>query len=157
MISGLVLIALLVPLTARAELTISVTAEKETKVVRNGKTEVKLTRTKSFAPGDTIIYTIAYRNAGAEPATNAVIDDPVPRGTSYLDGSATGAGAEITYSIDGGKTYKKPMLLSYDMKRPNGQVEKRQAKPEEYTHIRWTISQVPAGGSGEVGFRTRVK
>jgi hypothetical protein len=40
---------------------------------------------------------------------------------------------------------------------PNGKTEKRSASPEDYTHIRWTVNTIPAGGSGSVGFQVRMK
>lgn len=146
---------LLFPLAAFAELTLNIKAEKEISVVKNGKSELKRVRSKSFEPGDHLFYTISYKNTGTEVVTNAIIDDPVPKNTSYVQDSASGANADITFSIDNGKSYKKPLMLSYELKGKSGEV--RQAKPEEYTNIRWTISKVSPGGSGFVEFRVRVK
>jgi len=75
------------------------------------------------------------------------------KGQSILAGSAFGNDAEITFSIDNGKTFKKPSLLTYEVKLPSGKIEKRTASPEQYTHIRWTVSVIPAHGSGQVVFR----
>ena len=146
---------LLFPLLAFAELTLTIKAEKEIAVVKNGKSELKRVRTKSFEPGDNLFYTISYKNTGTEVVTNAIIDDPIPKNTSYVQDSASGANADITFSIDNGKSYKKPLMLSYELKGKSGEI--RQAKPEEYTNIRWTVSKVPPGGSGNVEFRVRVK
>ncbi len=154
-ICAAVVVTLLMPIVAFADLTLSIKAEKEIAVVKNGKNELKRVKAKSFEPGDTVFYTISYKNTGTEVVTNAIIDDPVPKNTSYVQDSAVGADADITFSIDKGKSYKKPLMLSYEIKGKNGEV--RQAKPEEYTNIRWTISKVPPGGSGHVEFRVRVK
>lgn len=151
---ALTLCILLLPLSAFAELTLTVRAEKEIFVVKNGKKELKRVKARSFEPGDTIFYTISYKNSGTEIVTNAVIDDPVPKNTSYIQDSASGANSDITFSIDGGKSYKKPLMLTYEFK---GGAEKRNAKPEEYTNIRWTIGKVLPGGSGQVEFRVKVK
>ena len=59
---------------------------------------------------------------------------------------------EVTFSIDGGKTYKKPSLLTYEITNPDGSKEKRTASPEQYTNIRWQIPQVAAGAKGEAEF-----
>jgi len=147
--------ALLLPLSAFAELTLSIKAEKEIAVVKNGKKELKRVKVKNFEPGDTIFYSIVYKNTGTEVVTNAIIDDPVPKNTSYVQDSASGANAEITFSIDNGKNYKKPLMLTYELRGKSGEI--RQAKPEEYTNIRWTISKVPPGGSGKVEFQVKVK
>jgi uncharacterized repeat protein (TIGR01451 family) len=104
-----------------------------------------------------IFYTLNYINSGNEPATNVVLDDPVPMGTAYLPGSAFGTGADITFSIDGGKSFKKPSLLVYEVKGKNGAVEKRTASPEEYTNIRWLIDRIEAGAKGSVGFQVKIQ
>ncbi len=111
---------------------------------------------KELHPGEIIHYTILYRNTGNENATNAVVSDPIPKGTVYIPGSATETG-ELSFSIDGGKTFKKPALLTYETKAANGAVEKRVASPEEYTHIRWVIDKIPAGANGKVSFQVKVK
>ena len=149
------LIILLMPIMAFADLTLNVKAEKEISVVKNGKSELKRVRIKSSEPGETLIYTLNYKNTGKEEATNAIIDDPIPKNTIYVQDSARGANSDITFSIDGGKSFKKPLMLSYEIKGKSGEI--RQAKPEEYTNIRWTISKVPPGGSGYVEFRIKVK
>jgi uncharacterized repeat protein (TIGR01451 family) len=38
--------------------------------------------------GDTVSYTIVISNVGAMTATNVVVRDPIPAGTTYVDGSA---------------------------------------------------------------------
>jgi uncharacterized repeat protein (TIGR01451 family) len=142
---------------AAPRMSISITTSKEVTETVNGAKVKKLLPTKQAAAGDTLVYSLAYSNSGNEAATDAVINNPVSAGMSYIDNSASGDGADITFSIDGGKTYKKPSLLTYEIKQPNGSVQKYTARPEEYTHIRWTIRQVPAGKGGTLGFSVRVK
>ena len=155
----IVLAGLLLPLTAIAKplVSVSMKAEKELAVVVKGEKVTRRVAAANVDPGDVIYYTLNFVNSGDEAATNAVIDDPIPKGTAYLPGSAFGKDAEISFSIDNGKTFKKPSLLSYEVKLPNGKTEKRSASPEEYTHIRWTVSVIPARGSGSVGFQVRMK
>lgn len=138
---------------AKAKVSISIKAEKEIVVNK----VAKKVEAKIINPGDVIFYTLNYVNAEKDAATDAVLEDPIPKGTTYITGSAYGKDAEITFSIDGGKTFKKPSLLTYEYKSANGKIEKRSASPEEYTHIRWTINTIPAHGSGRVGFQVRVK
>ena len=134
-------------------ISVSIKAEKEV-TVNNVTKKIAANEINS---GDVIFYTLSYVNSGDEAATNAVMDDPIPKGTVYLVGSAFGKDAEITFSIDGGKTFKKPSLLTYEIKNRDGSLEKRTASPEQYTHIRWTVSVIPARGSGQVGFQVRMK
>ena len=155
----IVLAALLLPLTAFAKplVSVSMKAEKETTVISKGEKVTKRVAATNINPGDVIFCTLNFVNSGDDVATSAVLDDPIPKGTVYLPGSAFGKDADITFSIDGGNTFKKPSLLTYEVKLPNGKTEKRSASPEEYTHIRWTVSVIPAGGSGQVGFQVRMK
>ncbi|UFS71878.1 hypothetical protein LPW11_06705 [Geomonas sp. RF6] len=127
--------------------------QKEVTVVKDGKKEVKLVPAQNVVPGDVVLFTNHYQNSGKIPAENAVISNPVPKHMVYLDGSAFGEGAEITFSIDKGKTFDTPGKL---VKTEKG--KKRTARAEEYTHIRWTFKNpIPPGKEGDVGFRARLK
>jgi uncharacterized repeat protein (TIGR01451 family) len=150
---ALFLLPLSAEVFAKALITISMKAEKEV-IVNEVKKKVPA---DTINPGDVIFYTLSYVNSGDNAATNAVLDDPIPKGTTYVDGSAFGNEAEISFSVDKGKTFKKPSLLTYEVKMPDGKIEKKTISPEEYTNIRWTLSVVPAHGSGEVGFQVHVK
>ena len=121
-----------------------------------GVRTVKLVVAKEASPGDVLEYTLAYKNSGDEAAKDAVIDDPVPKGTSYVADSAGGEGAEVVFSTDGGKTFAAAVKLSYEFRLPSGQVEKRVATPSEYTHVRWIVKTIPPGGTGKVTFRVHV-
>lgn len=141
---------------AAPQVTLSIKAEKEVVVEEDGKKVTKRAPATEAAPGETVIFTIVYENSGDEDATNVVVDNPIPEGTVYINGSATETG-ELTFSIDGGKSYKRPSLLTYEIANPDGSKEKRTASPEEYTHIRWQIPAIPPGVKGDVGFRVRVQ
>jgi uncharacterized repeat protein (TIGR01451 family) len=122
----------------------------------DGKEVRKIVPTDQAEPGQTLIYLIKYRNDGDETATNVVIDGPIPAGTIYLPGSASEKG-ELSFSIDGGQTHRKPSLLTYEITNPDGSKEKRSASPEQYTSIRWQIPQLAAGAKDEVSFQVKVK
>ena len=150
---ALVFLMLSAEVFAKPLISISVKAEKEVIID-------KVTKKVAANPvdsGDVIFYTLSYVNSGNEAATNAVMDDPIPKGTVYLPGTASDDNADVTFSIDDGKTFKKPSLLTYEIKQPNGKMEKKVASPEQYTNIRWIIKMIPAKGSGQVSFQVRVK
>ena len=108
-------------------------------------------------PGDILRYTVTYRNEGNSPAVGARIIDPIPAGTVYIKGSASGAGTGIRFSIDGGASWQLPPVM-HAVKRPDGSEKKEPAPPELFTHIRWSIvSEVPAGSSGRVFFKVTVQ
>jgi len=141
---------------AVADVTVSIQAEKVVMVEKDGKKVEKLVEAKDAVPGDVLVYTLVYKNKGDESAKNVLLNDPIPSGTSYITDSAYGPATDITFSIDNGKSYKKPSLLSYEVKAA-GKTEKRTASPDLYTNIRWTVKEVPAGKSGVASFRVRVQ
>jgi uncharacterized repeat protein (TIGR01451 family) len=154
-----VLVALLVlPLAAWAQpkVSISIVAEKEAVVAENGKKVKKMVKARDIMPGEVITYTLNYHNAGNETATNVVISDPIPAGTSFIPGSASEEG-DLAFSIDQGKSFNKPTLLTYEVKTASGEKEKKVASPEDYTNIQWIVASVPAGVKGSVSFRVKVK
>lgn len=141
---------------AQPKVNITIMAEKEIVVTEQGKKVKKLVEAKDIVPGEEIIYTLNYSNTGTEAATNVVLSDPIPAGTSYILGSASEAG-ELSFSIDHGKNFKRPALLTYEVSIAGGKKEKRVASPEEYTDIRWVIPSLPAGEKGAVIFKVKVK
>lgn len=157
-IIGFTVAALMLAVSAWAQPKVAITikAEKEVTVTAKGKAVKKRIAVKGVQPGEEIIYTLNYVNSGTEAAKDVIISDPIPAGTSYIPGSASEAG-NLTFSIDKGKSFKKPTLLTYELRGNDGKVEKRAATPEDYTDIRWTIPMIPAGGKGSVGFKVRVK
>ncbi len=105
-------------------------------------------------PGDTVIFTTHYTNTGKRPADGIVITNPIDEHMTYLDGSAEGNNTRIEFSTDGGKTYNAPEKLI--IKNAQGMV--RQARAEDYNGIRWTLTRpLPAGGSGSVSFKAKIK
>lgn len=159
LLAGTVVVMLAVmPLSAWAQPKVSITikAEKEVSVTAKGKQVKKRIAAKGVQPGEEIIYTLNYVNSGTDAAKDVIISDPIPAGTSYIPGSASETG-DLSFSIDKGKTFKKPTLLTYEVKGSTGKAEKKVASPEDYTDVRWTIPQVPAGGKGAVSFKVKVK
>lgn len=159
MIAGLTAAALLLvalPAWAQPKVEISIKAEKEVTVTAKGKQVKRRLPAKGIEPGEELIYTLNYANVGSEPAKDVVISDPIPSGTAYIPGSATDAG-EVTFSIDKGKSFNKPTLLSYEVRGKDGKSQKRVATPEDYTDIRWTIPAIPVGEKGSVSFKVKVK
>ena len=154
------LIALIIISTtawAKPEITLSIISEKEVIETVQGKKVVKRVPAKEVEPGQVLIFTLKFSNKGDENATNVVVDNPIPKETTYVVGSAKGAGSDITFSINNGKDFKKPTLLTYEIKGPGGKIIKKKASPEQYTNVRWVISKVPPGKGGEVSFKARVK
>lgn len=155
MLAAILLLALPLAAWGQPQVSIKMKAEKEVTVSVNGKQIKKRIPAKGVQPGEEVIYTLSYVNAGNEPAKDLVISDPLPAGTSYVPGSATDSG-DLTFSIDKGKSYKKPTLLSYEIKGSDGKTVRRSATPDDYTNIRWTLPTVAPGGKGSVSFKVKV-
>ena len=128
-------------------------SEKEVVLVKEGSKTVTLVPAEKVIPGDVVLFTNHYQNDGSQPADDVVISNPVPKYMVYVDGSAFGEGATITFSFDKGKSFDTPGKL---IKTEKG--KKRTARAEEYTHIRWSFKNpIPAGKEGDLGFKARLK
>jgi hypothetical protein len=129
----------------RGNLQFSVRAIAEVEVTSlNGEREtVKLAPADRVVPGDQVIYTLEIRNKGAMSLPPPRVDYPIPEHMRYLDDTAAGPGAEITYSVDGGRTFDRPENLK--VRGPDGQ--KRTATAADYTHIRWQLKNILKGKS----------
>ena len=99
------------------------------------------------APGDRVIYRLAYRNEGAEAATGLVLAMPIPADVTLVPGSAEGPGA-LAYSVDGARFGPIGTLTV-----PTDEGE-RPATLADVRHLRWQLSQPLApGATGEVAYR----
>lgn len=153
LINGLFLAAALAGTTALAaapslELT---TVVQQVKVTTDAKgvQHTQVVAMDRALPGTELVYTITYHNVGKQPAGDVVVSDPIPEHTVYIPGSAEGAGMEISYSVDGGKTWGQPAALK--VKNADGTL--RDAEAKDYTHIRWVLkNKLAAGASGTVSF-----
>ncbi len=130
-------------------------AEKEIEITSpEGETELKRVPASKVLPGEEVLYTIHARNRGAEDATSVVITDPIPDHMVYRAGSAIGAGAEITFSADGGKSYAGASQLM--VREEDGSV--RPATEADYTHIKWRFNDaIEPGKDRKVRFRARLQ
>ena len=92
----------------------------------------------SLRPGETIRYVVTASNTSDRQIKKLVVTQPIPKGSVYVLGSATlpkVEGANLDYSIDGGKTYsEKPTIR---VKLENGEIVTRPAPDSMYTHVRW--------------------
>lgn len=114
-----------------------------------GERKVKLTEPTSVAPGDVVVISIAYENAGTEPAANIVISNPVPEHLRFID-VRQGVGM---VSVDGGESFGALV----DLKVREADQTSRPATAADVTHVRWRFDQpLPPGASGAVAFAARL-
>ena len=89
----------------------------------------KLIPISKAVSGDIIVYKIAANNISNRPITNLVVNQKIRPGTVYVVNSANAAkGTNLTFSIDGGKTYTPTPLLA-----------KKPAPATSYTNVRWAF------------------
>ncbi len=116
----------------------------------NGKAELVAPSDVTVVPGDRLLFTLTYRNAGSTPAANFVAVNPVHKAVRF-----TGVDEDwAAVSVDGGKTWGKLSALAVD----DGTGGTRPAQGDDVTHIQWKFAgAIPAGKSGKLRFRGVVK
>ncbi len=112
-------------------------------------------------PRDVLEYRLEAENTTNTPQREVVLTLPIPKETAYLEGTATvlsfkGTRIQPTFSYDGGRTFGLPPLKRKVKVVEGGkEVEKEvEVKPEEYTHVRWTIPEL--GPKEKVTLKARV-
>jgi uncharacterized repeat protein (TIGR01451 family) len=118
-------------------------AEVEVTALNGERETVKLAAADRVVPGDQVIYTLEIRNKGAMALPPPRVDYPIPEHMRYLDDTAAGPGAQITFSVDGGRTFARPENLK--VVGPDGQ--RHPATAADYTHIRWQLKNILKGRS----------
>lgn len=156
-LSLLLLIALPVSAAEKKGIELKSTAEVDI-IVKNDKGVNEVIRVEAananVAPGDTVIFSTHYSYQGEKPATDVVINNPLPEHMLYLDGTAEGRGTRIEFSADQGKTF----AAANKVKIRDAEGKERPASAADYTHIRWTIEGALApGAKGSVSFKAKVK
>jgi uncharacterized repeat protein (TIGR01451 family) len=123
--------------------TLRAIAEVEVAASNGERETVKLAPADRVVPGDQVIYTLEIRNNGAMALPPPRVDYPIPEHMRYLDDTAAGPGAQITFSTDGGHRFDRPENLK--VVGPDGQ--RHTATAADYTHIRWQLKNILKGNS----------
>lgn len=146
-------------LSAQApKLELKTVVTKEAKAKKpSGETRTAQLPADQTVPGDVLTYTVSYQNAGKAAAQDASIVDPVPAGTVYRLGSARGENAQVTCSIDGGRSwYPEPVMMLTRL--PGGGEAMVPAPADRYTHLRWVATKpLPPGATGRAAFSVTVQ
>lgn len=121
---------------------------------KNGKPAKQTVPVAKIVPGDEVIYVISWKNNGAKPAGDVVVNNPVPPQVVFVAGSSKAPGAKDEVSVDGGKTWGQ--LESLSVKTADGKT--RPAIAADVTTVQWKLlAPVAPGASGSVGYRAVVK
>lgn len=133
--------------------TVQLTAYRVTTVQTAEGAAERLQPVKTVAPGDVIEYQAVYRNGNATPARNVQVTLPVPSGGLEYVPLPT-AGTSPLASVDG-VTFQ-PMPLVRTEKLPGGRTVQRPVPPAEYRFLRWSLGDLPAGGTRSVSARMQL-
>ena len=123
-----------------APIKLQLAAERQSLLaVASGQLDWKpLPNDATLRPGETIRYVVTASNTSDRQIKKLVVTQQIPKGSVYVLGSATlpkVEGANLDYSIDGGKTYsEKPTIR---VKLENGEIVTRPAPDSMYTNVRW--------------------
>ncbi len=128
---------------------LSAAVERESKLVSLDKSSV-------VNPGEILDWTITSANNGNASAFQYKTVAHIPRGTSFVAGTAKADGAKTVFSIDSGKSFSE--LPTIEEKQADGTVKRVPAPVAMYTDIRYEWSDPLAqGGKLSASYKVRVK
>jgi hypothetical protein len=96
-----------------------------------GHPAVRLKEADKISPGQAVLFTLKATNTCSVALDPAVIDFVLPERVIYLLGSASGAGSDIAFSINGRSFGKLEALALHDGGSP------RAARADDVKSIRW--------------------
>jgi uncharacterized repeat protein (TIGR01451 family) len=155
---GLLFTILLGPIAdGRADsgsITLKAIAEVELRAVENGREIPKLAPADRVVSGDWVIYTLEVRNTASTTVRAPTVTYPVPAHMSYVADSAVGPATDVSFSVDGGRSFD----VAENLKIQDADGQLHPAGAADYTHIRWQLkNSLKANSVAFVRFRARVK
>ena len=117
---------------------IALVAEREVTITGEAGTTTRRIPTDTIEPGAIVFYTLHILNEGKAPASNVVVNNPIPEGGVYVSGSAGGANSIVSVSVDHGETFKPEMAG---------------VLPESITDLRWHLNTIAGKESRQLYFQ----
>jgi uncharacterized repeat protein (TIGR01451 family) len=135
------------PLPPAKRVTLTLKADKQV-MTENRMGFQPIAGKASVKPGDIILYTVTAKNNSRCPLRNLVLKQPIPKGTKYVKDSATAInGAELLFSIDGGKTFSAKPTIG-----------KQVVPATDYNYLRWKFSgKMAADAQVKTAYKLQVK
>jgi uncharacterized repeat protein (TIGR01451 family) len=124
-------------------LDIQMRAEKIQTMHANGHDTLRLVAADRVVAGDMIIYTVEVRNRGHAPLEHPSFTRAIPEHMRYIAASAVAPGADVSYSVDGGRNFD----VAENLRVHGANGMERAAAAGEYTHIRWILKNKLQPGS----------
>jgi uncharacterized repeat protein (TIGR01451 family) len=119
--------------------------------------KVYVEKVAAVNPGEILSWTITSQNDGDGAARDYKTVGQIPRGTEFIKGSAQPENnAEVTYSIDGGKTFQSQPTI--EEKQADGTTKRVPAPVSIYTQVRYEWADGLAANSKlSASYKVRVK
>ena len=138
--------------TSRPEIKIALAGS-----VHRSQADVPIEKAEAVGSGEVVSWSIVSNNVGNGLAHDYKTVGQIPKGTSFVEGSAQADGrANVTYSIDGGKTFTTTPVISE--KQADGTMKQVAAPVSMYTQVRYEwIDPLAAGGKLTASYQVRVK
>lgn len=130
---------------AAPQVELNILIEKELSGLNEkGENVIQRVEVTEVAQGETLFYTIQYKNSGDEAATDVQLNNPIAEGSTYVANSAWGNNSTIQFTINGSE-----YLTAEEMNNTA-------STAADYTAIRWLVSEIKPGTEGQVGFSTKI-
>ncbi len=126
-------------------------------LVERDQEKVSVEKVTAVNPGETLSWTITSENDGDGAARDYKTVGQIPRGTEFIKNSAQPENnAEVTYSIDGGKTFQSQPTI--EEKQADGTTKRAPAPVSMYTQVRYEWADGLAANSKlSASYKVRVK
>ena len=128
-----------------------------TGVIERNNKKISVESAGPVKPGEVVRFTMNSVNEGSAPAREYRAVGQIPRGTIFIEGSASGdRNTRVSYSIDDGQKFSaQPMI---DEKQADGTIKKVAAPISMYTQVRFEWADpLAAGGKLVASYQVRVK
>jgi uncharacterized repeat protein (TIGR01451 family) len=125
--------------------------------VHRGQADLPIEKAEAVGSGEVVSWSIVSNNVGNGVAHDYRTVGQIPKGTSFVEGSAQADGRPVvTYSIDGGKTFTaSPMIAE---KQADGSMKQVAAPVSMYTQVRYEWADpLAVGGKLTASYQVRVK
>ena len=120
--------------------------------------EILLEAESGVAPGQLLEYRFYYQNNTSEPLPGVVFSAPIPKDTSYVDGTAHAeSNAEVQVRLQGEEQWQKPPVLRERLQE-DGTRKKVFVSPSEYGELRWLFAEdLPGNSISKISYRVKVE
>ena len=128
-----------------------------TGAIERDSKKIPVEKAGPVTPGEVVSFTMSSVNEGSAPAREYRAIGQIPRGATFVAGSALGdRNTQVSYSIDDGQKFSSNPLI--DEKQADGTIKKVAAPVSMYTQVRfeWT-DPLAAGGTLVASYQVRIK